>query len=486
MTPTKAKTTLPTPAGDLRGTLTTPKITVMVVAAAAPISCIAGIIPLSFAIGSGASTPAAFVIAGVVLLLFSVGYAAMSRRMSSAGGFYQYIARGLGKPPAVAASFVAIVAYNAVALTCVAGIGYFGSVLLDSTFGWTVNWAVLSVVAVVLVGFLGYREIDIAARVLVFLLAAEVAMVVILDVAIVFEKGADAFPLSIFSPANVVNTGSLGLGLMFALLSFIGFESAALYGEETRDPRKTVPRATYLSVTAISVFYFLSSWIAVGAIGPDHVQAVASEQLVTTFFNLSDAYASSMLTTVLEFTYLTSLLASLLALHNASNRYLFVAGREGLLPRWIGTVHPAHGTPSRASLVQTTVNLIAVIVAVSGGLDPYLDVVTAMTGLGTLGVVLLQLAASAAIGAYFVRRGERLVGTLAATAAAFVSLSLLVVLIVKNFDTLTGVSSPLIDALPWVLVGIAFIGVIYGVWLEVNRPQVYAGIATDADNEEDQ
>src|SRR5689334_15177215 len=93
--------------GKLNGALTTPKIIVMVVAAAAPISCIAGIIPLSFALGSGAATPAAYLIAGVVLLLFSVGYAAMARRMSSAGGFYQYIARGLGKPPAVAASFVA-------------------------------------------------------------------------------------------------------------------------------------------------------------------------------------------------------------------------------------------------------------------------------------------------------------------------------------------------------------------------------------------
>jgi amino acid transporter len=119
---------------------------------------------------------------------------------------------------------------------------------------------------------------------------------------------------------------------MFALLSLIGFESAALYGEETRDPRKTVPRATYLSVTVISVFYFLSSWIAVGAIGPDHVQAVASEQLVTTFFNLSDTYASSTLTTVLEFTYLTSLLASLLALHNASDRYMFVASERPTRP----------------------------------------------------------------------------------------------------------------------------------------------------------
>lgn len=468
---------------ELRGELTTPKITVMVVAAAAPMSCVAGIIPLSFALGSGAATPTVYLIAGLALLLFAVGYSAIAGRMSSAGGFYQYIAKGLGRPPAVAAAFVAIIAYNAVALTCAAGIGYFASYLLETTWGWSVHWAVFSVLAVAVTGFLGYRQIDLAAKVLVYLLAVEVAIVVILDVAIVAQRGLDAFPLTILRPDTVLNSGSIGLGLMFAMLSFIGFESAALYGEESKDPRRTVPRATYLSVTVISLFYFLSSWIAVGAIGVDQVQAVASEQLVGTFFNLSDTYASSALTRVMEIAYLTSMLAALLALHNAANRYLFVAGREGLLPRWVGRSHPEHQTPSRASLVHTIAALAVVAAAVAGGLDPYLDVVTSMTGLGTLGVVLLQLTAAGAIGLYFVRRREFKVGTLLATAVAFVALAALVVLILKNFDTLTGVSSPLIDALPWMLLGLAVIGLGYGVWLRANRRETYDGIAADPESE---
>ncbi|MFZ3561238.1 APC family permease [Streptomyces sp. BH055] len=469
----------PRDSANLKGTLTTSKITVMVVAAAAPISCIAGIIPLGFALGGGAATPLAFLIAGAVLLLFSVGYAAMSRRMSGSGGFYKYVAHGLGRPPAVAASFVAIVAYNAVALTCVAGFGYFGNLIAGSVFGLHIPWPVLSVAAIAVVAFLGYREIDVAARVLVYLLAAEVATIVILDIAMVMNRGADAFPLSIFSPHTVSDAKSIGLGFMFALLSFIGFESAALYGEETAEPHKTVPRATFLSVVVIAVFYFLSSWIAVGAIGPDKVQSVASKELGNTFFTLSDTYAGQALTTVMQITYLTSLLASLLALHNVANRYVFVAGREGLLPRWVGSPHPRHGTPSRASLVQSAVNLLVVVVAASTGLDPYLNVVTSMTGVGTLGVMLLQVAAAAAIGAYVARRTERLRGTLAATAAAFVGLSVLVVLIVKNFDKLTGVSSPLINSLPWLLVLVALAGTVLGTWLRARRPAVYARIGAD-------
>ncbi|GAB3854675.1 APC family permease [Nocardioides maradonensis] len=477
MTSSKAPAITET-AGELKGELTAPKIAVMVVAAAAPMSCVVGIIPLSFALGSGASTPAAFLIAGLVLLLFSVGYAAMSRRMSSASGFYQYIAKGLGKPPAVGAALVAVVAYNAVAMTCVAGVGYFGSILFDQWFGWNVNWSIISLVCVVLVGALGYREIDVAARVLVVLLAIEVSIILILDVAIVAHKGLHAFPMTILAPQHVFSTGSFALGMMFALLSYIGFESAALYGEESPDPRRTVPRATYLSVIAITVFYFLSTWIAVGAIGPDQVQTVANTQLVDTFFNLSDTYANSAVTKAMDVTYMTSMLAATLALHNAANRYLFTAGRERLLPSWVGASHPRFGTPSRARLVHSVVALVVVVIAVSSGLDPYLDVVTTMTGLGVLGVVLLQVAAAAAIGLYFWRTGERLVWTLASTAAAFVCLSAFVYLILKNFSTLTGLSSTFINSLPWVLLSIAVGGTIYGVWLRRSRPDVYAGIAT--------
>ncbi|HWF56250.1 MAG TPA: hypothetical protein VG223_16545, partial [Solirubrobacteraceae bacterium] len=101
--------------GALFGELTTPRIVFLVVAAAAPMAAMVGTVPLAFAIGDGAATPAIFVFAGLVLLCFSVGYAAMSRRVVNTGAFYTYIARGLGKPPAVGGALVAVIAYNAMA-----------------------------------------------------------------------------------------------------------------------------------------------------------------------------------------------------------------------------------------------------------------------------------------------------------------------------------------------------------------------------------
>ena len=114
------------PTGSLRGTLAHTKIVFLVVAAAAPMASMVGIVPLAFVLGAGAATPAAFAICGLILICFSVGYAAMRGRTAESGGFYPYVARGLGRPPAVAAALVAVIAYNAVAVELVAGLGYFG------------------------------------------------------------------------------------------------------------------------------------------------------------------------------------------------------------------------------------------------------------------------------------------------------------------------------------------------------------------------
>src|SRR5262249_13547671 len=112
------------PAGRLGRTVSTPRIVVLVVAAAAPVAATVGTVPLAFALGDGAGVPAMFVFAGLTLLCFSVGYAAMSRRIVNAGGFYTYLARGLGRPPAVAGGLIAVIAYNAASIGLVGATGY--------------------------------------------------------------------------------------------------------------------------------------------------------------------------------------------------------------------------------------------------------------------------------------------------------------------------------------------------------------------------
>ncbi|MBO1413256.1 APC family permease [Streptomyces sp. FH025] len=460
----------------LGGSLNTPKIVLLVVAAAAPLAAVVGTVPLAFALGDGAGVPAVFVFAGLVLLCFSAGYAAMSRRIVNAGGFYTYVSLGLGRPPAVAAGLLAVLSYNAAAIGLTGAFGYFAA-MTARIHGLDLPWEVWTALAVLLVAVLGYRQIDLSARVLALLMAAEIGVLTVLDVAVVADRGVHALPAASMAPHTVLS-GAVGVSMMFAFMSFIGFESAALYGEETRNPTRTVPRATYASVVVIAGFYALTSWVAVGAIGADQVRDVAGEQLGNLFFTISTDHVGAWMTSLLQVLLCTSMLAAILALHNAANRYAFVLGREGVLPSWLGRAHRSHGSPHRASVAQSVLTVLVVGAFALAGLDPYTSLSTSLVGLGTLGIVVLQAAAALAVLGFFRRRADgHWWRTGLAPALGALGLIASAVLLVANFPLLTGTDNAVVNALPWLLVAAAVAGTVLALWLRARRPERYAGLA---------
>jgi amino acid transporter len=445
----------------LHRSLTTSKIVFLVVAAAAPAAAMVGTVPLAFAIGNGVAVPAAFTFAGLTLLCFSVGYAAMSRFVVNTGGFYTYLRRGLGRPPAVGGAFVAVISYSAVTIGLVGAFAYFAQ-LIAAAHGVNLPWPVWAATAIVVLGLLGYHEIELSARLLAVLMLAEVAVLVVLDVAIVGHKGAAALPAASFSPHAFLAPG-VGVAMMFAFMSFIGFESAALYGEEAREPTRSVPLATYASVLLIGVFYTVTSWVAVGGVGPDRLVASAQKDLGNLFFTLTGRYVGAVATEVLQVLVCTSLFAATLALHNGASRYLFALGREHVLPPALGRVHAKHGTPHRASLTLTAATVVVVGCFAVAGLDPYTNLSTSMVGLGTLGVVVLQAAAALSVVGFFRRHPDRhWWRTVVAPLLGFAGLTAAVVLLVANFALVTGTANPIVNALPWLLVVAALGGAVYG------------------------
>jgi amino acid transporter len=477
----------PTPAAAehrLRRTLGTPKIVFLVISAAAPLAAIVGTVPLAFAIGNGAGVPAMFVFAGLTLLCFSVGYAAMSRRIVNAGGFYGYLSAGLGRPPAVAGGLVAVVAYNTVTVGLAGAFAYFAQ-LVASSYGLDLPWQLWAALSIAAVAVLGYRQIDMSARVLSVLMVAEVAILVLLDIAVVIRKGGAALPAASFDPATVLG-GGIGISLMFALISFVGFESAALYSEESRNPRRSVPLATYAAVILIAAFYAVTSWVAVGAVGADRLRDVAGAQLGNLFGGLTTDYLGSAVTVAMQVLLCTSLFAGMLAMHNAANRYLFVLGRDRVLPGGLGAVHARHGSPHRASVTQSTFTVLAVAAFAVAGLDPYVNLSTTMVGLGTLGIVVLQALAALSVIGFFRRRTDgHWWRTTVAPGLAFLGLVASVVLVVDNFPTLTGTTSVVVDSLPWLLVVAAVGGFGYAYWIRARHPRRYANLAEVERRDED-
>ncbi|MET7520013.1 APC family permease [Streptomyces sp. NPDC005480] len=424
-------------------------IVFFVVAAAAPLGATLGAGPVVFA-SNGVGAPGMYLVAAVVLLLFAVGYATMSRHITSAGGFTAYISAGLGPRAGQASAGIALLAYNCMLLGL---FGQFGVVARDllSGWGWDVPWQALALGALFLVGVLGYVEVHLSAKVLGVLMIAEVLILLIFDVVVVARGGADGVNADAFAPSEMLS-GTPGIALLFAFTCFVGFEATTIYGEEARDPHRTIPRATYAAVLLIGVFYTLTTW-AVGLAHGADAGAAAANDPVTFVTSVNTAYVGVLATDVMQVLVVTSVLAVLLAFHNTLTRYMFSLGRGGLLPYYLARTHPRYQSPHRASLVQSGLTLVCLGAFMAAGIDPFLQLFSWLVGLGTLAVLVLQAAVAVAVIAFFRRRSRRgpIWQTLLAPALATVGLGTGIVLAVDYFDILTGITGGPASLLPWLI-----------------------------------
>lgn len=460
--------------GKRRYALSTQRIVFLVVAAAAPLAAMIGNLPIALARGNGAGVPAAFLFASITLFLFAVGYAAISRRIVNTGAFFTYVAHGLGKSWGVAAAFIALVAYVGFTIGMAAFFGYFLSLV---PLGVHVFWFVYAAVGIAVIAFLGYRSIDLSSAILGALMIAEILVLAVFDGGVVATRGLASFPLQSFSAAAILSPG-FGVALMFAFTSFIGFESAALYGEEADDPKTSIPFATYAAVILIGAFYLFTAWVTVGALGTAHAAGAARSGGGMLMFSLIARYCGRPVSDLSALLVCTSILASYLAIHNAAARYIFALSREKLLPAALGRFHPTRYAPSNASMAVSAMTLLCVGAFGLAGMDPYQSGVPVLIGVGTLGIILLQALAGIAIVAYLSKRAHR-TSVLVLISAALGALGLLAasVLVSVNFSLLATVDLPWVHWLPATYPAVILAGLGFAAWLRRNRPEEYSVLA---------
>ncbi|MFB6610444.1 APC family permease [Agromyces sp. NPDC056379] len=457
-------TTIDEQHGLARGKLGTFDIFFFVVAAAAPLAVMAGAAPLAFRLG-GIGAPGAYVFSGVVYILCAAGLTAFALYVRNAGAFYAFIGRGLGRPAGVGSAFVALVSY---ALICAGFYGFFGfyaATTFTDSFGIDLHWSVYALIAVAIVAFLGYRQIDIGARVLAVLMILEVAILVVLAVAVLVTEGTENFSLEPFAPGNVFNLGSGGM-FVLALGAFIGFEGTAIYAEEARDAKRTVPRATYLAVGFLALFYGFIAWVAVAAMGVDGLtEFTVSDVFQGLYFMLAESYLGSWAVLVMGLLIVTSILAATIAFHNATSRYMFALGRDGVLPAKLGQTHPKYRSPARASIVTTIASLVLIVVTLVFNGDPYLQLLLWTNGVGIVGIVALQALCMVSVIAFFRRdrRGHGVFRVVIAPALGVLGLVVGLVLMLTNLDLLTGRTDWVNWALMAPLVLVAVGGVIWAI-----------------------
>ncbi|UDY24778.1 amino acid permease [Nocardioides sp. Kera G14] len=456
--------------------LTTSRVVFLVIAAAAPMAALIGTVPLALIRGDGIAMPSAYVLTGLTLLCFSAAYAAMTKRVTNEGALYLLVARGLGKPLGAAAAYMATVGYAATAIGLPASFGYFTHLVLADS-GVNAPWWLCTAFAIAFVAFLGYRNVDLSAKILGYLMVLEFAVLIALDLLIVGKQGGAAFPLQAFTPHEIFG-GSLGIAAIFTFTSFVGFESAAMYGEETKNPERSIPKAVFTSVSIIAGFYVLTSLILIGGAGGTDAPAMARTEVGNFVFTLAQQYGGTALYDATAVLLCTSLLASYLALHNAGARYVFALGREGFMPRALGTYHPRHLSPHLASIAVSVLTIVVIGGLSLAGADPYLVIGAGLIGLGTLGVVSMQAITALATIVFFWRRSDRhWFSGLVAPVLGFVGLATGIVLAVTNYALLTGSDDTAVNLIPVLLIAVGAAGIALALWLRKNRPAVYASFA---------
>ncbi len=357
--------------------------------------------------GGGYAVPAAFLVATVALTIFATGYIEMARRVPSVGGFYAFISRGLGQVMGMGAGLLIAFCYVIFA-AAVTGVGsYFASTSIETWTGVAVPaWGYMILFLALMTGF-AWFHIELTAKILGVALISEVlALLVLCGGIVVAGGGPDGFSAAPLNPANIFDNdaalkvfgaAAAGVALFGAFWSWVGFEMAPNYAEESREPTRIAKAATYGSVIGLGLFYVLVSYMFVTGWGlTGSAQAVADQfagKLDSAFYPLTDKYVGGGLTTILEVLIITSSFACAMAFYNTGARYLFSLAREGVLPAGLGRVHPTQRGPVNASMtvsVLAGLYMLAFVLSDSSTLAALLKLGTWTPLLGVLGILAVQ------------------------------------------------------------------------------------------------
>jgi amino acid transporter len=292
--------------------------------------------------------PFAYILASIAIALVGWTVASFSRKLPTSGYAYTFVSNGLGKPLGFIAGWMTLMAFAATPLIVPPAFGVTFSDLIDRLIGVKIPWILLSLALLLGVGALvivGIREsLKAGAIFLVF----ELVVLGGFALYMVINGGPEGNDLSTFSPSAAPSFGSLGLALVFGILSFQGFESAATLGEETKEAKRRIPLAVMSAVFVTGIFYTFVAYGATIGWGPSKMAGFGAAG--TPWTVLAQHYGGDSLAELLDGVVCAGLVAVTIAATNGAARVLYALGRERLLPSALGVVSPRTHTPWIAAL----------------------------------------------------------------------------------------------------------------------------------------
>jgi amino acid transporter len=416
--------------------------------------------------GGGWAAPSAFIMATVAFTVFSVGYVAMARRVTAAGGFYSFTSHGFGQSAGMGVALLIAACYTLFAAGVTGVTAYFANATFNDWFSvdipvWVWEFGTLGIMIL-----LAFFHIELTAKILGFFLAIEVTALLVFAFATLFQPKHGLvldglLPWNFFDSTGngtkaAFKVATVGAGFFGAFWSWIGFEMAPNYAEESKDPKKIMGPATYISVIGLGILYTFVTWMLVVAYGKAGIipglKAQSAGQVASVFYPATDRAiglnigSESILTRAFELTIVTGSFACQLAFFNTATRYFFSMGREGVLPKALGKTHPSHHSPYYAStLVGVFSGLIMAgfLAYNSSALGALFYLGTWVPMMGNMGILSVMALVSLAIIRYFAttaKDGQNWWSTIVAPILACIAMIAATYLLIKYRETLGGAS----------------------------------------------
>lgn len=405
------------------GVLTVPHAVALSAAAMAPVLAVVLNAPAAVP-AAGAAVPLSFVLAFIAAALVGNTVVQFARQFPTAGSFYTFNSKGLGPAAGFFTGWLFWIGYAMLAPGLFTAFGAFCHDYVLSTFHVGVAWWIFSLAAMAVVCGLSLRSIKASVDVELALLVIEVIIFLVLGVLAIAGAGSGNTTEVFLVRSSPKGFPGVGLGVVFGLLSFVGFDAAATLGEETRNPRRSIPLAVSGALGVVGVFYVFMMYALTAGYrlnDPSHMTAFLNDP--NPFVTLG-RHAAPWLLQPIELAAVAGIFTCLLAIHSTTVRVMFSMGRDRVLPSSLGAVHPRWFSPYRAIIAQTAFTVI-VGLGIASWLGPGATGTYGFTGaIGTVAVVIVYMLSNIAHIRYFWRLPRRNVFThVVAPALGIISLA---------------------------------------------------------------
>lgn len=305
---------------------------------------------------AGGSTPLAFLLGGIACLSLAFVVIGFTRRMASAGYAYTYASRSLGKESGFMAGWLYAFGLCCFVPMTMAGTAGLAADLLGLGTG---SWFVLFLVGMVLLVVLSIVRISVTTRLQLVIGALTVVLIVVVDLVVTAKGGTSGNSLQPFTFSHTINGGFNGVfyGIILGVTSYIGFETAADFGEETANPRRSIPIAILAATLFAIVLYLFTTYAMTIAVGVDNGADLGADPFALK--TIAHDFVGGPFGTLVEIGGMLSAFVVCVGCATAGSRTLFAMGREGVLPGWLGQTHPRFQTPANATVMVAVVSTLA-------------------------------------------------------------------------------------------------------------------------------